>query len=127
MLLNLNPETVCQIIEKAREFQAKEGVTFTEDPTTPADPMQILADHRDDLTYQEVEKAISDLEPDQQLSLMAITYLGRGDFTVHEWHQALATAKTAWTPHMAEDLLADPLVPDYLEDGLELLGYGCNE
>ncbi|WP_019216059.1 hypothetical protein [Legionella tunisiensis] len=53
-ILNINPETVCFIIDKATEFQAKEGVTFPEEAPNSEyeyDMLQILADHSDDLTY----------------------------------------------------------------------------
>ena len=36
-MLNINPETVCFIIAKAREFQAKEEVVIPEAPLSPAD------------------------------------------------------------------------------------------
>lgn len=50
-ILNINPETVCFIIAKAKEFQAKEGVTFEEEAPNSEyeyDMQQILADHADD-------------------------------------------------------------------------------
>jgi hypothetical protein len=44
-ILTLNPETVCFIIDKAKEFQAKEGVTFPEETPNSEyeyDMLQIL-------------------------------------------------------------------------------------
>lgn len=63
-MLNINPETVCHIIEKAREFQAKEQVVIPDVQDSPADdwPLQVLAEHTGDLTYQEVVLAVTDLE-----------------------------------------------------------------
>ena len=55
-MLDLNPEMVCIIIAKAREFHAKEEVVVPEEPANPSGDWarQVLADHADDLTWQEI-------------------------------------------------------------------------
>ncbi|NBC22731.1 MAG: DUF3775 domain-containing protein [Gammaproteobacteria bacterium] len=126
-MIELNPETVCHIIDRAREFHAKEQVSFPEPPNSPSDDwaMQVLADHLDDLSYQELRTAIRDLEPDQQVCLVALMWLGRGDFTLEEWNDALAEALDAYNGRSAEYLIATPLVAEYLEEGLNQHGYTC--
>lgn len=126
-MIDLNPETVCSIIERAREFHAKEQVSIPEAPTSPSDDWarQVLADHVDDFSYQEVVSAIRDLEPDQQICLVALMWLGRGDFSIDEWDDALAQARDAYNGRSAEYLMATPLVADYLEEGLDAHGYRC--
>lgn len=127
--IDLNMEIVREIIERAREFQAKEGVVFPENPEelSEDDFMQILADHENDLTYTEVKQAINGLEKDQQIMLVAIMYLGRGDFSLEEWDDCVVEATDGWTNHTAEYLLSKPQIADFLENGLELLGYGSEE
>ncbi|MBK9130215.1 MAG: DUF3775 domain-containing protein [Gammaproteobacteria bacterium] len=129
MLDQINPETVCRILTGIREFQAKEEVVLPEVTGSANDDwaLQVLADHGDDLTYDETRSAIDDLEPDQQVALVALMWLGRGDFLEAEWEDALATAEESWNPRTAEYLLATPLAADYLEEGLSLLGYSCDE
>jgi hypothetical protein len=126
-MIDLNPETVCFIIDRAREFHAKEQVSIPEPPSSPTDDWarQVLADHVDDLSYQEVMSTIRDLEPDQQICLVALMWLGRGDFSVEEWDDALAQARDAYNGRSAEYLMATPLVADYLEEGLDAHGYSC--
>lgn len=128
MELNINPETVCLLITRAHEFHAKEQVTITENPTSPADDwaMQTLADHADDATYQEMVNLINDLDPDQLLELVALMWLGRGDFALEEWQEALAQAADSHTSHTASYLIGTPLVADYWQEGLELHGYTCD-
>lgn len=94
-MLDLNPETVCRIIDKAHEFHAKEQVVIPEEPANPSGDWarQVLADHADDPTYRELKSMIEDLEPDQQVSLVALMWLGRGDFDESEWNDALAQAR----------------------------------
>lgn len=127
--LNINPETVCLIINKAREFHAKEGVTFPETSTgseVAYDPLQVLADHEDDLSFQEVEALIEDLEPDQQIELLALFYVGRGNFEATEWSDAVEEAKRNIAPRLTEYLFAKPQLSDHLQRALELLGYSCD-
>ena len=76
-MLELNPETVCFLISKAKEFHAKEDVVIPNEPLSPSEDWarQVLADHADDLTYQEFKSTINDLEPDQQANLVALMWL----------------------------------------------------
>jgi hypothetical protein len=129
-MLDVNPETVCAIVNKARQFHAKEQVVITEDPLNPSDDdwaMQVLADHADDMTFQEARANIADLEPDQQVQIVALMWLGRGDYEADEWQDAIEAAQDAWTEHTAEYLFAHPYLADHLLEGLDMLGYSCED
>jgi len=127
--LNLNPDTVCFLIAKAKEFHAKEAVVIPEEPFSASDDwaLQVLADHADDLDYQEFCSTVEDLEPDQLLELVALMWLGRGDYDAEQWDEACSAAQDRKTQRTAEYLISTPLVADYLEEGLDLLGYDCEE
>ncbi len=124
-MLNIDLDTIQFIIDKAREFHVKEGVSIPEEPTSPTDDWarQVLADHVDDATYGELVATIDDLEPDQQIELVALMWLGRGDFDIEDWDEAVAEAGRARTARTADYLIATPLLPDYLSEGLDLHGY----
>ncbi|HID49269.1 MAG TPA: DUF3775 domain-containing protein [Chromatiales bacterium] len=126
-MLDVNPETVCYLIDRAREFHAREEVVIPDNPDSSTDDwaLQVLADHQGDLTYQEFVATVNDLEPDQQQNLVALLWVGRGDFDASEWQAALDEARESWTPQTGEYLIAHPLLADYLLEGLTLLGYGC--
>ena len=128
-MLNINPQIICFLIDKAREFHVKEQVSIPETPTSPTEDwaMQVLADHLDDATFQELENTINDLEPDQQVELVALMWTGRGDFDVTEWDAAFKEAGDAWNTRTAAYLIATPLLADYLMEGLNLKGYSCEE
>ena len=128
-MLNVNPEIVCNLIDRAREFHAKEGVIIPEEATdSSGDPAaDMLADHQGDPTFQEFKNTIADLEPDQQVAVVTLMWVGRGDFEADEWDVAFRQAGEEWTPHTAEYLISTPLVADYLQEGLAALGYSCNE
>ncbi|ARG97335.1 DUF3775 domain-containing protein [Legionella micdadei] len=129
-VLNINPDIVCFIISRAREFHAKEEVTFSEntpDSSYEYDWAQVLADHADDLCYIEVKKEIETLDPDQKVDLLALMYVGRGDFEANEWSAAYQEAKENIADNLTDYLFAKPLIAYYLEKGLEALGYSCEE
>ena len=119
--LELNRETVRFIIDKAHEFHVKEEVTFPEEMLSPSDDWarQVLADHGDDPTFQELKSTIDDLEPDQQVMLVALMWVGRGDFEIDEWDEAIERAEDSWNTRTAEYLIGTPLVADYLAEGLD--------
>jgi hypothetical protein len=124
-MLNLNSDIIRFIIERAHVFQAKEGVVIPDPTDSPSDDwaLQALANHGDDHTYQELRNTINDLDPDQQVHLVALMWVGRGDFTEDEWDDAVAQARDGWNRRTAEYLIATPQIADYLEEGLALLGY----
>jgi hypothetical protein len=127
-MLEVSPETVCFFIDKAREFHAKEEVVIPDMPDSPAEDwgLQVLADHAEDSTLQEFKSTFDDLEPDQQQQVVALLWMGRGDFGVDEWEVAVDEARENWTNETAEYLIAHPMLADYLLEGLTLLGYSCD-
>ena len=128
-MLEIDLDTVCFIIARTRMFQAQEAVSIPATPDDPADDWgtRALSEYAGDPVLHELRAAINDLEPDQQVQLVALMWLGRGDFGEDEWQAALERAQDEWNEHCAEYLIATPLVADYLTDGLEALGYSCDE
>lgn len=129
-MLNINPGLVCDIITRARVYAVKvaPGIPETDESTShEPDYLQILADHPHDLTYQEVRAAIDQLEPDQQYTLVALFYLGRGDFARSEWLFALKAAKQLAPEQIADYLLSKPQLPEFLEEGLAAWDLTCDD
>lgn len=127
--LNIDLETVCFIIFKAREFDAQEGVV-DEDPGSNASDdgfREVLASHGDDRTYDEIKALIDSLDVDEQAALVALTWVGRGDFEAADWDEALATAQERRNDRTAEYLLGQPLLGDLLQNGLGELGLSCSD
>lgn len=122
-MLDLNPETVQQIIDRAHEYQTQDAFRLPEDDEEV--PLEEFAEEMgqeiEDPIYQELKAAIEDLEPDQQVSLVALMWLGRGDYTLDEWERALDRAGESWNTRTADYLIRTPLLADYLSDGLEQL------
>jgi hypothetical protein len=121
-------ESICFIILKAREFDAKVAPVDEGSGSNPADDAAVdVLEDRDDSVTEELAGAIDALDPKQQAELVALTWVGRGDFEKSEWRAALKAAREAWTTHTAAYLTGDPQLGDLLEERLAQLGYSCSE
>lgn len=127
--LTISPEKVCFIIIKAREFDAKDEVTEPDPGSNPADDRDtaVLEDHSDDPVVEELTSFIGSLSEDEQIDLVALVWLGRDDYTASDWPAVREEASRAHNQRTAEYLLGTPLVGDFLEEGLSMLGYSCEE
>jgi len=123
--LNINSEAIGFIIVKAREFDAKVEPIELDPGSNPADDdeREIFADYGDDPTLEELRGAIDSLDDDEIVDLIALAWVGRGDFDRSEWLQARHLAADRHRPHSAEYLIGMPALGDYLEEGLAVLGY----
>jgi hypothetical protein len=95
--------------------------------TSDHDAESILESFSDDATHDELKEFIRDLNVDEQASLFALAWIGRGSFSPEELEDALATARAERTNRTEDDLLGMPLLPDYLEEGLDRLGYSVED
>jgi hypothetical protein len=128
---DINTEKVCFVIAKAREFDVKVGVVEPNPGGSPIDgeALDVLQDYAEDPTYQEIKVFIDGLNEDEQIDLVALTWLGRGDYGAAEWDEARAEAQRARDEHghTADYLLGAPLLGDYLEEGLAAFNQSCEE
>jgi hypothetical protein len=127
--LNISPEKVCFIIVKAREFDAKVEPIDPDPGSNPADDgeREILEDYSDDPTAAELRAAIDTLNDDEIIDLIALAWLGRGDFAASEWQECRALARERHRRRSADYLVGMPALGDYLEEGLAALGYSCED
>ena len=127
--LTISPEKVCFLIIKAREFDAKDEVTEPDPGSNPSDDRDsaVLEDHADDPVVEEITSLINSLSLDEQIDLVALAWLGREDYSAKDWPAVRAEAARAHNERTADYLLGMPLLGDFLEEGLSLLGYSCEE
>lgn len=126
--LEVNPDDVCQLIQLARDFHAQDAVVVPDEPPTPLMSLsaETMETHAGDPLLEEFHTIIEDLDRSQQVQVVALLWLGRGDYDVEEWDALLEDADDAWSERTADYLLAHPLLADQLLDGLELLGHSCD-
>lgn len=126
--LSVPLETVCRIVQKARQFDLKVGST---DPSARAmddDEMAaVFEDRPSDAVGTELRSAISDLSDDQQVDLVALAWLGREGGTAEDWEDTRQAAADRHSARTADYLCGTPLLADHIAAGLEALGRSCAE
>src|ERR1700682_1873518 len=129
--LSISTEKVCFVILKAREFDVKDVDTSFDDDdgSNPADDRmtEVLEDRPDDPVDQELVAFIEAMSEDEQVDLVTMTWLGRGDGTLDDWDDLRAEAARVHNRRTASYLLGIPLLPDYLEEALAAFGRSCEE
>jgi len=128
-VLSISPEKVFFVIVKAREFDAKDEVTEPDPGSNPSDDRDaaVLEDHADDPVVEELTTFIDSLSEDEQIDLVALAWLGRDDYSAEDWPAVRAEAAAAHNDRTASYLIGMPMLGDFLEEGLSLLGYSCEE
>lgn len=127
--LGISSEKVCYIIAKARQFEAKDVVADPDSGSNPTDDgvVSVLEDQPDDPVYDELMAFIAGLDEDEQIDLVALTWLGRGDASVEEWDDLRSEAARTRNERTAAYLLGLPLLPEHLQEGLSQFGRSCED
>ena len=127
--LEISSEKVCYIIAKARQFEAKDVVADPDSGSNPTDDgmVSVLEDQPDDPVYDELMAFIAGLDEDEQIDLIALTWLGRGDASVEEWDDLRSEAARTRNERTATYLLGLPLLPEHLQEGLSQFGRSCED
>ncbi|MCE9523129.1 MAG: DUF3775 domain-containing protein [Alphaproteobacteria bacterium] len=112
------------IIEKAREFDAQ---IDTDDPETGSNAsddreVAILEDTPDNPVDVELATAIEGLNDDQLTELLALLWVGRGDYDRVSWTEAVRNAREAKNKRIVRYLIGTPMLGDLVEEGLAELG-----
>ncbi len=121
----ISARRVAHVIVRARELDAKVGRWDRRGDSVDAD--SILESRRGDATELELRAFLSGLPEDQQAELVAIMWIGRGTFEPEEWEDAVRTATEEKSTPTEDYLLGSPMLSEYLESGLEKLGFDVTE
>jgi hypothetical protein len=130
-MLTIDLDKVRFVIEKARVFDAdmERGDEDDELHATGAHTSdELLEDEamddgdEEDPVFDELREMINDLNVDEQVELVALTWVGRGSYGPDEWESAVEEAQRAHNRRTAEYLLGMPLLADYLAEGLAAFG-----
>lgn len=126
-MLTIPLSTLGWIILKAREFDVKDVNTGEADEPDDEDPMAVLEDRPDDPVVDELTGWINDMHETHRAELVALFWLGRDDGEADDFTALVEEARGLQTRDTARYLLGSPLLADYLEEGLEKLGYDSSE
>ena len=124
--LTISAEDVGYLIVKAREFDVKEASSDPDSGSNATDDnmIDVLQDNGSDPVASEIAGFINSLSEEEKIDLVALMRLGRGDGTIEEWDDLRREAadERERNRHTARYLLGQPLLGDYLADGLAAFG-----
>ena len=134
--LTLDPSMAYRIVELAQEFESEDmTAAFGSNDDIPdvdlRDPMTDQEDQAprpmNDVSIDPIETELSalidGLNIDAQRDLLALIWVGRGDYGPKDWHLARRQARDTRHMHVAQYLENTPLASHYLVEGLTQLGY----
>jgi hypothetical protein len=127
--LSVSTEQVCFIIAKARQFEVKDVPTISNPGSNASDDrmVSVLEARGNDPAAREIRAFVSAMDEDRQIDLVALTWVGRGDYEISEWAEARQQAAAAHNDRTADYLLGLPLLSEFLEDALSDCGLSCED
>jgi hypothetical protein len=130
--LAIGPDTVRNFILKAKAISAAVNEDYEDgsehEVEIGGDARQshqhdgLAEEETEDLRGEELRALIADLNVDEAAELVALAWIGRGDYDAGEWAEAVDEAKRRGNRRTAAYLLGIPMLGDYLEEGLEAIG-----
>ena len=127
--LEIAPNKVAHVIVRAREFDVKVDA-WDPNPSakdTEDNPEAVLENLSNDPIAGELTAFIDGLNIDEQVALVALMWIGRGTYEQEELAEAMETARNERVNATSAYLLGVPLLADYLEEGLEKMGYSVDD
>lgn len=127
-VLSIPVDTVYFIIDKLREYDSGDMLAEpAEDPyPLESEDVDVLREqeneYRNAAVLQELRSVIDDLPEDQQVDLVALTWLGRDNCSASDWRSIREEAAEAHNARTTDYLLGMSMASDFLEEGLSTLG-----
>ena len=130
--LRISSEKVCAFIEAAREVAGKVPSTAGDRTTTGDDSRLVTLEEPEgigedeDARRGEMVEFVAGLNVEEQVDLLALIWLGRGDYELAEWDDAVAEAEARIAARDPDYMIGDAALPEYLGGGLEAFGRSCD-
>lgn len=125
--LGVSLETVATVVDLARTLQGKEETDaeqVTEDANSEA---ALLQETPDDMTEAALRQFIDELNEDEQASLIALAWTGRGDYGFEDWEEARSLAAERNQSDTASYLMDMEMLGDLLAEGVAAFGLSIEE
>ena len=122
--LSISPEKVFFIIAKSRQSESSAaGLNLESD----SDDDDMPENHSQSSDRSELSGFIRGLNEDEQIDLVALMWLGRGDGNLDTWRDLRAEASRAHNNRTAAYLIGTPMLADYLEEALSAFGMSSED
>lgn len=115
----INTDKVCFVVVKARELESEdEGMDADASNATDDKFVSVLTEDAYNSVRDEIASFIDAMDDDEQAELVALTWVGRGEFGADDWDEAVRQARARREGSTSAYLLGIPLLASYLENGL---------
>lgn len=122
--LDVSLDKLAQIALLARAYDAQVWESDPDDASNGSDDGQVsvLEAQADNPIEQELREAIDSLSDDEQAVLVALTWIGRGDYSGEELDSAVTAAMDRRQASTVDYLLGVPMLGDFIEQGAASCG-----
>lgn len=128
MLSELDPQKVCFLIVKYREFGIQVEPNLGGGSDASDDKfVAVFNNEAEPSVAKEAQGMIAAMSVEEQQELIALSLVGRGDYSTEEWSDAMTAAASHPGPTTSAFLTQNPTVSDDLEEGLSLFGFSCSD
>jgi ferredoxin-NADP reductase len=120
--LSISPEKVFFIAAKSRRSDSTATELSANSSFADDDAVHGSRDRSRTADRSELSGFIQNLNVDEQIDLVALMWLGRGDGELDNWKDLRAEASRAHNNRTASYLIETPMLADYLEEALSQFG-----
>lgn len=126
--LGISLEVVATVVDHVRALQGKEETEPEQASEDANSEAALLQETPDDMTEAALRVFLSELNEDEQASLIALAWTGRGDYGAEEWEEARALAADRNDGRDIGDyLLSMDNLGDLLAEGVAAFGLSVED
>jgi hypothetical protein len=126
--LGISLETVAAVVDLARAIQGKEEVDPSQLSEDDSSEAALLQEDPEDSSEDALRSFIAELNEDEQSALIALAWVGRGDYGPEEWEEALRLVEERSEGRdTAEYLLGMEMLGDLLAEGVAAFGLSIED
>lgn len=126
--LGISLEVVATVVDHARALQGKEETEPEQAGEDANSEAALLQETPDDMTEAALRVFLSELNEDEQASLIALAWTGRGDYGPEEWDEARGMAGERNDGRDVGDyLLGMDNLGDLLAEGVAVFGLSIED
>ena len=136
--LTIDPEVAFRIAELAQTYQAEGLMPVEDDEVVDSDPgddpipdvdaiVEEAENPHEDVLDDELEGLIDGLNVDARHDLLALIWVGRGDYDASDWSQARKAAREAEPFNVTDYIEELQSGANYIENALDAMGYPAPE
>jgi hypothetical protein len=125
--LAISPEKVAFVVTKMHQYDMESAEPELLADLTDDDAVRGGGGRGTNTDRSELTSFIRGLNVDEQVDLVALMWLGRGDGGLESWDDLRAQAVQAHNNRTASYLIETPMLGDYLEEALSAFGLSLED